>query len=76
MGRNTPSLRVVVNEYTSRLRKIAEALPPNERSFFEKYLEDLDSTLSICMHIGIVDPLEVFIVHLIRKLSRYNSEFS
>ncbi|MEM0004477.1 MAG: hypothetical protein QXE10_02465 [Desulfurococcaceae archaeon] len=76
MGRNTPSLRVIVNEYVERMRRIAEILPPDERSFLEDYLEDLDSTLSICMHTGVADPLEVFLVHLIRKVSKYSGKTS
>ena len=70
MGRNTPSLRTVVNEYSERLRKIAEVLPFEERVFLEEYLKDLDYTLSLCMHTGVADPLEVFLIHLIRKLSK------
>ncbi|MEM2024899.1 MAG: hypothetical protein QXW94_01230 [Desulfurococcaceae archaeon] len=69
MGRNTPSLRIVVREYVARLSKIAEILPPSEKKLFDCYLEDLESTLSICMHTGVADPVEVFLVHLIRKLS-------
>lgn len=69
MGRNTPSLRIVVYEYVERFRKIAEIMPPSEREFLEYYLEDLESTLSMCMHTGVVDPLEIFILHLIRRFS-------
>lgn len=68
MGRTTPSLRVVTREYIDRLRKIAESLPPEEQKLVEKYLEDFETTLSISMHTGVVDPLEVFLLHLIRRI--------
>lgn len=67
MGRTTPPLRTIVREYTERFRRVAELLPPEDRVLIEKYLEDLDSTLSIYMHVGSVDPLEVFLLHLVRK---------
>lgn len=68
MGRNTPSLRLVVREYAERLRKMAEVLPPSERALVERFLEDIEITLSACMHVGVADPIEVFILHLLRKL--------
>lgn len=70
MGRTTPSLRAVVYNYASRLSKVSEILPPSEKQLFDCYLEDIDFTLSLCMHVGVADPIEVFLVHLIRKLNR------
>lgn len=70
MGRSTPSLKAIVNEYIARLEKIIETLPEDEKQFFKQYLNDIETTLSICMHTGVVDPLEVLIIHLIRKLSK------
>lgn len=71
MGRSTPSLRVVVNEYIERLEKLIETLPDGEKSFFKQYLDDIETTLSICMHTGVVDPVEVLLIHLLRRLSEY-----
>lgn len=68
MGRTTPSLRVLVGDYVDRLRRIAEMLPREERLLVEAYLEDIESTLSISMHTGVVDPVEVLLLHLLRKL--------
>lgn len=68
MGRNTTPLRAVVREYVERLRRTAEVLPPGERALVEKYLEDIEVTLSACTHAGVVDPIEVFLVHFLRKL--------
>lgn len=68
MGRTTPSLRILVGDYVARLRKIAEMLPAGERAVLEAYLEDIESTLSITMHTGVVDPIEVLLLHLLRRL--------
>lgn len=68
MGRSTPPLRTAVREYVERLRKTSEVLPPQERLLVEKYLEDMETTVSAYMHTGAVDPLEVFLLHLIRRL--------
>lgn len=68
MGRSTPSLRAVVREYVERLRRIAQVLPPDERELVERYLEDIEGTLSACMHVGVVDPIEVLVLHLVRRV--------
>jgi hypothetical protein len=70
MGRSTPSLWISVSEYVERLRKISEMLPKDERGKILCFLEDLESTISFCMHTGVVDPLEVLFVHLIRKMDK------
>ncbi|MEM4441012.1 MAG: hypothetical protein QXS14_06035 [Desulfurococcaceae archaeon] len=68
MGRTTSSLRSMVKEYVERIRRTAESLPPDEKLVVEKFLEDIETTLSIAMHVGVVDPLEVFLLHLVRRL--------
>jgi hypothetical protein len=68
MGRTTPSLRIVAKEYVERFRKVSELLPQRERILVEKYLEGFDDTLSLYMHLGVVDPLELFILHLVRRI--------
>ncbi|MEM1634772.1 MAG: hypothetical protein QXF49_07460 [Thermosphaera sp.] len=70
MGRTTPSLRSSVSEYVERLRKISEMLPSKEKEFMNCLLEDIESTISLCMHTGVADPLEVLLIHFIRKLGR------
>jgi RNAse (barnase) inhibitor barstar len=66
MGRNTTSLRAIVNRYTERIKKLSELLPPDERKIIEEFLRDLDSTLSLCVHTGVEDPLEVLFIHFLR----------
>lgn len=68
MGRTTPSLRMVIREYIDRLRKTAEMLPGGEQEVIREYLEDIESTVSMAMHTGIADPVEVLLLHLLRKL--------
>lgn len=68
MGRSTTPLRLVVKEYTERLRRTAEVLPPSEKELVEKFLEDVETTLSACMHTGVVDPMEVFMLHFLRRM--------
>jgi len=68
LGRTTPSLRTTIEDYTRRIKRIAEVLPLEERVLVEKYLEDIETTISVYTHMGLVDPLEVFLVHLIRRL--------
>lgn len=69
MGRSTPSLRASVEAYASRLRKAAEALPPDERRIVEEFLEDLESTISAFAHYGAVDPMEVLLLHVVRRMA-------
>lgn len=70
MGRTTPSLWSSVSEYVERMRKISEMLPTEEREFMEYLLEDVESTISLCMHTGVVDPLEVLLIHFARRIGR------
>jgi len=69
LGRNTPSLRVIIDSYIERLRRVSKMLPPEERAFLELLIEDIESTLSVYTHIGVVDPIEIIIVHIIRRLN-------
>lgn len=68
MGRTTPSLRVIIREYIDRLKKTSEILPDNEQELIREYLEDIESTMSLAMHAGVVDPVEVLLLHLLRRL--------
>uniref|UniRef100_A0A7C2BKH6 Uncharacterized protein n=1 Tax=Thermosphaera aggregans TaxID=54254 RepID=A0A7C2BKH6_9CREN len=70
MGRSTPSLWISVSEYVERLRKISEMLPGDERERILRFLDDIESTISLCMHTGVADPLEVLFIHLIRKMGK------
>ncbi|MEM4876324.1 MAG: hypothetical protein QXT76_03360 [Sulfolobales archaeon] len=68
MGRTTTPLKQLVYKYTERLEKVAELLGPRYREGFEFFLEGLDETISAFSHVGSVDPLEVLLAHLARKL--------
>ncbi|MEM0379830.1 MAG: hypothetical protein QXX35_00410 [Desulfurococcaceae archaeon] len=68
MGRNTPSIKTIVYKYVNRLSKIVEILPQEERIIFTNYLNDLETTISICSHIGVDDPLEILFIHLLRRM--------
>lgn len=73
MGRNTSSLRIYVSRYVERIKKLAELLPPDEKQFIEVFLQDLETTLSICSYTGVADPLEVLFFHFIRRLAQLNA---
>lgn len=74
MGRNTTSLKVIVNRYVERVKKLSLLLPLEEKVFVEDFLRDLDSTISICGHTGVEDPLEVLLIHLIRKIAQLKKQ--
>lgn len=77
MGRNTSSLRIAVTRYLERINRLAEVLPPEERQYIEEFLQDIETTLSLCSYTGVADPLEVLFFHLIRKLAQlkaYNAK--
>jgi hypothetical protein len=69
MGRTVPPIKPVVDNYVYRLKRLSEILEEREAEFLEYFLEDIDSTVSLCMHIGVSDPLEVLFIHLLRRLS-------
>lgn len=70
MGRTTTPLRQLVDNYVERLKRVSTMLSRQEREAVLEFLSDLDNTASILSHEGVVDPLEVFLVHLLRKLGR------
>ncbi len=70
MGRTTTPVKQVVNSYVVRLREVADMLDPREREAVLVFLNDLDETASLLSHIGVVDPLEVLITHILRKCGR------
>ncbi|MEM1525918.1 MAG: hypothetical protein QW775_03450 [Ignisphaera sp.] len=73
MGRNTSSLRIAVARYVERIKKLSEVLPPEERQYIEEFLQDLETTLSLCSYTGVADPLEVLFFHFIRKLVQFKA---
>ena len=68
MGRTTPSYRVVALREYSRIIKIINKLPENERKLWIDMFQDLGCTLSLYSDVEFTDPLEPIIVHLFRKL--------
>lgn len=70
LGRTTPSLRQLVEEYVNRFSKMYELATGGDKEKFRAFLEDLDTTISMCAHIGVVDPLEVLLIHLVRRLDK------
>jgi len=74
MGRNTSSTRAVLSRYVDRIRRIMDLVPPDEKFFFEDFLKDIESTFSLVGHVGVEDPVEILIIHLIRKTARLRRE--
>ena len=70
MGRNTTPMKQIINNYVVRLEKVAGMLSPQEREAILYFLKDLDETTSLLSHTGVVDPLEVLLIHFLRKLGR------
>lgn len=69
MGRTTTPVRQLITNYVRRLEKASLMMDPKEREAILKFLDDIDDTASLLSHEGVVDPLEVLITHLLRKLS-------
>jgi hypothetical protein len=68
MGRTTPSLKTAVEDYVRRFRRVSEILSSEDKIFIERFLEDLETTVSAYSHIGSTDPLEIFLIHLLRRI--------
>ncbi|MGC9010460.1 MAG: hypothetical protein ACP5I7_07615 [Sulfolobales archaeon] len=70
MGRNTSSLRAALSRYSDRIRRIIDLLPADEKIFFEEFLRDIDTTFSLLGHVGVEDPLEIIVIHLMRRIAQ------
>ncbi|MCE4606131.1 MAG: hypothetical protein F7B59_02215 [Desulfurococcales archaeon] len=71
MGRTTPSLRVVVKRQLSRIESILNLLPECEAERARRLFDDIDETISLYTHsTGPTDPVELLLVHLIRRIAR------
>lgn len=68
MGRTTPSQKLAFIEEFERIKKLIERLPEKEREIWIKALEDVEETYNLYSDISISDPLEIIIIHILRKL--------
>lgn len=70
MGRTTPSFRMAVYKELDRLFKIIDLLPVHEKEVFYRLLDGIEDTISLYTHVAAPnDPLEVIIIHLIRRIA-------
>ncbi|MCE4614275.1 MAG: hypothetical protein F7B60_01910 [Desulfurococcales archaeon] len=70
MGRTTPSLRVTVKRQLSRIESILNLLPECEAERARRLFDDIDETISLYTHSnGPIDPIELILVHLIRRIA-------
>ncbi|MEB3756142.1 MAG: hypothetical protein GSR79_04720 [Desulfurococcales archaeon] len=71
MGRTTPSLRIAVKRQLSRIESILNLLPECEAERARRLFNDLDETISLYTHsTSPIDPVELLLVHLIRRIVR------
>lgn len=69
MGRSTTPLKQVVYCYLERWNRVIELMDQREADCIRKVLEDIDSTISLFTHVGAVDPMELILLHVLRKLA-------
>jgi len=70
MGRTTPSIRVAVRKQIARINRTLNLLPPCEADKAREILEGIEDTLSLYANTaGPVDPVELLLIHLIRKIA-------
>ena len=70
LGRTTPSLRSTVKRQVERINKLLSLLPSCEAEKAREILDGIDETLSLYTHTnGPVDPVELLLVHIIRKMA-------
>lgn len=68
MGRTTPSIRMALYKELARMNRLINKLPPREADKIRNMLEDIEDTLNLFMETtGAIDPLEVLLLHFIRK---------
>ncbi len=70
MGRTTPSFRMAVYKELDRLLRIVDLMPEHEKRLLHRLLDGLEDTLSLYTHTAPPsDPLEVIVVHMLRRLA-------
>ncbi len=74
MGRTTPSHRMaLIKEYT-RIKKLVEELPEDEKRIWYEILEDFEDTINLYNNVVFSDPIEPLFIHALRKLARWCRE--
>jgi hypothetical protein len=68
LGRTTTPSKVLVRKYVERWRRLAKLLPSSEGEALKELLKDVDETASLATHVGVADPLEVMLIHVVRQL--------
>lgn len=63
----------LIREY-SRIKKLVEELPENEKSIWLKILDDFEDTITLYSNTTFSDPLEPVIIHVLRKLAKWCRE--
>lgn len=74
MGRTAAPLKQLIYRYLDRWVKVAKLVDQREAERIEKLLKDIDSTISLFTHVGAVDPLELIVFHILRKLACRESD--
>ncbi|MEM0355624.1 MAG: hypothetical protein QXT88_01910 [Desulfurococcaceae archaeon] len=67
MGRSITPLKQLIYRYLDRWVKALELLDQREAQCMKKFLEDIDTTISVFTHFGMVDPMEIMVFHILRK---------
>ena len=68
MGRTTPSIRMALYKELARINRLIDKLPSEEADKIRSMLEDIEDTLNLFMETtGAIDPLEVLLLHFMRK---------
>lgn len=74
MGRTTPSHRMALIREYSRIKKLVEEMPEDEKRIWFKILEDFEDTITLYNNIAFSDPIEPVIIHVLRKLAQWCRE--
>ena len=74
MGRTTPSHRMALIREYSRIKKLVEGLPEDEKRIWLKILDGFEDTMNLYNNVAFSDPIEPVIIHVLRKLALWCRE--
>lgn len=70
VGRSTTPAKALTRKYVDRWVRLANLLPAGEGEVLKEVLSGVDETASLAAHVGVADPLEVMLIHVVRLLIR------
>ncbi|MCD6196301.1 MAG: hypothetical protein J7J82_05910 [Staphylothermus sp.] len=74
MGRTTPSHRMALIREYSRIKKLIEELPEDEKRIWLEILNGFEDTMNLYNNVVFSDPIEPMIIHVLRKLVQWCRE--